>query len=75
MQCDNCGKEGAFIRKVTKSYGQGDELLVIEDVPIIHCPHCHENYLTAETLHELDDIRRIRKGAARRSVDVAVFAV
>jgi hypothetical protein len=31
MVCDNCGKEGARIRYVTRSYGKGDNLLIIEN--------------------------------------------
>jgi YgiT-type zinc finger domain-containing protein len=74
MICDNCGKEGARVRHVSKSYGKGDNLLVIENVPIISCPHCGESYLTAETLHELERIKLHRKSfAAKRSVSVATF--
>ena len=56
MTCDNCGKEGARIRRVTRSYGKGDDLLVIENIPVISCPHCGESYMTAETLHEIERI-------------------
>ncbi|NOY61102.1 MAG: type II toxin-antitoxin system MqsA family antitoxin, partial [Calditrichaeota bacterium] len=61
MVCDICGKDGARIRHVSKSYGKGQNLLIIENVPIISCPHCGENYLTAETLHEIERIKRNRK--------------
>lgn len=54
LVCDICDKGGARIRHVSRSYGKGKELLVIENVPVISCPHCGESYLTAETLHELD---------------------
>jgi len=74
MTCDNCGKEGARVRHVSKSYGQGDNLLVIENVPIISCPHCGESYLTAETLHEIERIKLHRKSfAEQRQVAVAAF--
>lgn len=74
MICDNCGKAGARVRHVSKSYGQGDELLVIENVPIISCPHCGESYLSAETLHEIERIKLHRKNfAAKRQVAVAAF--
>ena len=52
--CDNCGKSGAKIRHVSRSYGKGVALFVIENVPIVSCPHCGESYLTAETLHEIE---------------------
>jgi YgiT-type zinc finger domain-containing protein len=73
--CDICGKEGAKIRFVSKSYGRGQTLFVIENVPVVSCPHCGESYLTAETLHEIERIKLHRKSLAEeRPVPVAVFA-
>ncbi|HVE59083.1 MAG TPA: YgiT-type zinc finger protein [Pyrinomonadaceae bacterium] len=73
--CDNCGKNGARIIHVTKSYGKGVDLLVIENVPIVSCPHCGESYLTAKTLREIENIKRNRTNiAVERPVPVAVFA-
>lgn len=73
--CDICGKEGAKIRFVSKSYGRGQTLFVIENVPVVSCPHCGESYLTAETLHEIERIKLHRQLLAEeRSVSVAVFA-
>ena len=40
MTCDICGKEGARVRHVTRSYGKGKDLLVIENVPVVSCPSC-----------------------------------
>jgi YgiT-type zinc finger domain-containing protein len=75
MVCDVCGKSGARVRHVTRSYGKGADLLVIENVPIISCPNCGVSYLTAETLHELERIKRHRSNVAvERSVPVAIFA-
>jgi YgiT-type zinc finger domain-containing protein len=74
LVCDICGKEGARIRRVSRSYGKSENLLVIENVPIISCPHCGESYLTAKTLHELERIKLHRKTlAAERPVAVAEF--
>ena len=75
MLCDICGREGVRIRKVARTYGEGKGLLVIENIPVISCPHCGESYLTAETLHEIERIRLHRKSfAVERSVEVASFA-
>jgi YgiT-type zinc finger domain-containing protein len=75
MICDNCGKQGARVRKVAKTYGKGKDILVIENIPVISCPHCGESYLEAETLHELERIKIHRKSfAVKRSVPVAEFA-
>ena len=75
MLCDYCGKEGARIRRVTRTYGKGEDLLVIRNVPVISCPHCGESYLTAETLHELERIKLHRISmAVERPVAVANFS-
>lgn len=74
MICDVCGKSGAKIIHVSKSYGRGENLLVIENVPVISCPHCGESYLTAKTLREIENIKRNRTNIAiERSVPVAVL--
>ena len=74
MICDICGKDGARIRRVTRSYGRGKNLLVIENVPVVTCPHCGENYLTAQTLHELERLKLHRQNiAAKRQVAVVNF--
>jgi YgiT-type zinc finger domain-containing protein len=74
LVCDICGKEGAKVRRVPRSYGKGKDLLVIENVPVISCPHCGESYLTAETLYEIERIKLHRQSFAEsRPVPVAVF--
>ena len=65
MVCDICGQEGARVRRVARSYGKGKDLLVIENVPVVSCPHCGESYLTAETLHEIERIKRHQRSLAR----------
>lgn len=73
--CDICGKNGARIIHVSKSYGKGENLLVIENVPVISCPHCGESYLTSKTLREIDNIKRNRSNiAVERPVPVAILA-
>jgi YgiT-type zinc finger domain-containing protein len=75
MICDICGQESARVRHVARSYGKGETLLVIENVPVVSCPHCGESYLTAETLHEIERIKLHRQSFAQeRPVSVAVFA-
>jgi len=75
LVCDVCGQRGARIRRVTRSYGKGKSLLVIQNVPVVSCPHCSESYLTAETLHEIERIKLHRKSFAEtRKVAVAKFA-
>ncbi|MFW5635871.1 MAG: type II toxin-antitoxin system MqsA family antitoxin [Thermodesulfobacteriota bacterium] len=74
MICNICGKEGAEVRHVTRSYGKGKDLLVIENIPVVHCRECNESYLTADTLHEIERIKLHRQSfAKKRSVPVAEF--
>jgi YgiT-type zinc finger domain-containing protein len=74
MLCDICGQGNARIRHLSRSYGKGETLLVIENVPVMSCPDCGESYLTAETLHQIDRIKRDREHLTQeRPVEVATF--
>ncbi|MEK6690730.1 MAG: type II toxin-antitoxin system MqsA family antitoxin [Nitrospirota bacterium] len=76
MICDNCGKQGARIRRVARTYGKGKDIFVIGNVPVVTCPHCGESYLEAETLHELERIKLHKKSfGVKRSVSVVEFAL
>jgi YgiT-type zinc finger domain-containing protein len=75
MKCDIYGKEGVRLQKVSETHGKGDDLLVIEDIPMFSCPHCGESYFTDETLHEIEHIKSHRHELAVKSiVEVAQFA-
>ncbi|MCW5206903.1 type II toxin-antitoxin system MqsA family antitoxin [Desulfobulbus sp. F5] len=74
MICDICGKDSAKIRYATRSYGAQENLLVIENIPVVHCSQCKESYLTAETLYEIERIKLHRQSfAEKRPVPVAAF--
>jgi YgiT-type zinc finger domain-containing protein len=63
------------VRRVSRSYGRGADLFVIENVPLVSCPHCGESYLTAATLYELERIKLHRRAIAQeRCIAVAAFA-
>jgi YgiT-type zinc finger domain-containing protein len=73
-RCDVCGKAGVLHRRLSRTYGRGPTLLVVEDVPVMVCPNCGESYLTAETLQEIERIKLLRRSLAKsRSVAVANF--
>lgn len=75
-RCDNCGKAGVIEKRVTRIYGRGQNALVIENVPILVCPHCGASYLEAKTLHEIERIKLHRKSFAKqKTMDVATFAL
>lgn len=59
---------------MTRSYGNGKDLLVVEAIPMWSCASCGESYFAAQTLHELERIKTLRKSVAKeRSVPVAIF--
>ncbi|MFN8492373.1 MAG: YgiT-type zinc finger protein [Caldilineaceae bacterium] len=75
MVCEKCGKPGAKVRRVSKSYGAGETLLVIENVPVVSCPNCRSTYLLADTLQTVERIKLNRQALAEpRPVPVAMFA-
>ena len=74
--CAACGQAPPQLRRVTRSFGTGRTLLVIEGIPMWSCPRCGESYFTAQTMHEIQRIKTLRKSVAEnRTVAVAEFAV
>ena len=62
------------LKQVTRSFGKGTALLVIEAIPMWSCPSCGESYFSARTLHEIERIKALRKSVAvERPVSVAAF--
>jgi YgiT-type zinc finger domain-containing protein len=75
MVCDVCGREGARIHRVARTYGKGRDMLVIENIPIVICRHCGESYLTADILHVIERLKLHRKSlAVERAVEVISYA-
>ena len=75
IQCDVCGKKGAQIRHLTRNYGKGAGVFIIENVPVVTCPHCGEPYLTADTLQEIERIKLHKRSFAhKKQISVARFA-
>ncbi|MGH9801669.1 MAG: type II toxin-antitoxin system MqsA family antitoxin [Blastocatellia bacterium] len=75
LVCEICGHQAARLIKRPQVLGKGAAMIVIEDVPAISCRHCGETYLTAETMHRLDQLRRGQQTLPQRyQVPVAVFA-
>jgi len=63
-KCPVCG-EIATIKRIARVFGQDNDLIVIENIPIIMCRKCHEHYITAETLHEIEQLREQRQHQSR----------
>lgn len=62
------------LKHVTRSFGKCAALLVIEALPMGSCPKCGESYYSAQTMHEMERIKTLRKAVAvKRAVPVAAF--
>ena len=73
--CSVCGKPGIIQRRLTRTFGKGAALLVVENVPVVACPNCGESYMAAETLYEIERIKAHRRSLAKkRSVATVSFA-
>lgn len=57
MTCDVCGHDGAKTKYVSRSYGKGEDMVVIDHIPVVVCPKCGESYMTAETMHEIQRLK------------------
>jgi YgiT-type zinc finger domain-containing protein len=74
-KCAHCASKNLEIKRVTRTFGQGADLLVIESIPMWSCGNCGETYFTAQTMHEIERIKSLRKSISKkRSVSVAAFA-
>ena len=72
--CVHCGSSSVQLKHVTRSFDSGAALLVVEAIPMWSCPNCGESYFSAQTLHEIERIKTLRKSVAvKRSVPVAAF--
>ena len=73
-QCTYCGSATVQLRHVTRSFGKGAALLVIEAIPMWSCGSCGESYFSAQKMHAIERIKTLRKSVAvKRSVAVAGF--
>ena len=74
MRCDLCGAEAAHVRYVTRSFGRGDRLLVIENIPYVVCARCGERYFTAATMREIERLKQLKgERVRRRPVSIVSF--
>ena len=72
--CAHCGGDSIQLKHVTRSFGKGASLLIIEGVPMWSCARCGESYFTAKTMHEIERIKALRKSlAVKRSVPVVAY--
>lgn len=72
--CPNCGVKAARLVKRPQILGRGAKMILVENVPVIACRNCGENYMTSETMHSLDKIRLKKKTEMNeRKISAAEF--
>jgi YgiT-type zinc finger domain-containing protein len=72
--CSFCGQPAARESLRPQAFGQGERLLVIENVPTVVCGNCGETYFTGATIDELERILGNQASVAiLRPVQVAEF--
>ena len=74
IQCEICGAYNARIRRVNRTQGKGEDMILIENIPLVVCSSCGQSYFTAATLRQLEEIRCTRDGrTTSRPIPVAIF--
>ena len=74
VTCEVCGQDGARIKRASRTSGKGDDIVVIDNVPTVVCPHCGESYMTAATMQEVDRLKLHKRSLkAQRHAPVLNF--
>ena len=74
IQCELCGAYNACIRHVNRTLGKGEEMILVEHIPLVVCRNCGQSYFTAATLRHLEQIRCTRETrTTSRTIPVASF--
>ncbi len=59
-QCVHCGAGTLTIEEIARSFGCGDKLFIVENVPMWACTTCGESWFTAQTMHEIEGVKARR---------------
>jgi YgiT-type zinc finger domain-containing protein len=65
MKCDVCGKAEREHRLIQYHFPQGEQLVVVDNVPADVCPNCGEVSLSPETVQRLQETVWDRRGPSR----------
>lgn len=61
MRCGICGYASVEATTTTLEEWDGQDLIVIEDVPVAKCPQCGEEYFSPDVLEELEALINHRR--------------
>ena len=75
LKCGVCGQMQAYPIVISKEFGRGEKTVLIEDIPAFNCLYCHHQYIEAETMDAIDEIRKNpHLHTQKRSIDTAKLA-
>lgn len=75
LKCGVCGQMQAYPMVISKVFGRGEKAVLIEDIPAFNCRHCNHQYIEAETMDAIDEIRKNpQRYTQKRFIDVAKLA-
>ncbi len=69
-------RNGRLLRqkKTARNNIAEQSLLIIQNIPLVSCPHCGESYFTAGTLRKIERIKLHRQSFAKKwQVTIAEF--
>jgi YgiT-type zinc finger domain-containing protein len=75
--CTQCSDSALRTTTIRSAFWEGDRLVVIEDIPALVCPKCHEQYFDDTTVVVLDLMRGdgYPPEKAVREITVPVFSL
>ena len=75
LKCGVCGAMKAYPITLSKVFGRGEKAVLIEAIPAFNCLHCNQQYIEAETMDAIDEIRKNpHLHTQKRSIDTAKLA-
>ncbi len=73
MKCANCGEPTAYISRSTTAFGEGDNLIIVENVPLVTCRECAIELYSAVTLGQIEQLEAHLTDLPQRSIPYATF--
>lgn len=75
LKCSICGAQTARLVNRPQLIGKGQNLMIVENVPMYSCRNCGHTYFTVEVARMLDQFRlRPDLRTETRTIPVAEFA-
>lgn len=71
-KCTSCGGRNLVSRRITRSFGtRMEDIVVVQDVPVIVCRDCGERYIPGPILKRIQGLLQNRAKLRKAKVPVA----